>query len=605
MRRHREHPLWTISIRQVLRRGMLLTLILLLLPAMVGAEPASDPPAEPSTVGQPPAVDLNSGAENAAAVNDEALPALTSFPYAAHRDAETTAAIDAAIDAVTHGDAVSELDPAITAKIVGGRPVTDPNRWPSVVSLQFLQQGLAGDVYDPYAGHICGGTVLTSRWVLTAAHCLWDARRGPNGFIPPWDGALFVLEGRLSLRGSGGAGHLISSVLYPAVLEEPSRWRSADPFSGVDFALLELETSAAAARVAIPKPELPTYGFAYPPPSGIAPRDGSLWAAGWGTTSVGGALSNQLMEVDVAFWSDDACGRSYADFAGCSPELRSEICAGEAGRDACQGDSGGPLFRIIGGQKWQIGVVSRGDGCGYAERTSIYTWTPSWYDLIVHETGYQPPYGPPRGDDPPTAMACPPGQVPATGFVDVPHGGTHAAAIDCVAWYGIARGRTATQYAPRMEVTRAQMASFIARLIEAGGGSLPPPSSQGFTDLDRAGVHAERINQLAAAGIVRGRSSTTYDPTASVTRAQMATFLVNAYEYVAETTLPASPSRFTDIAGNTHQTNIDKAAAAGFALGTTQTTYTPHRPVRRDQMASFLSRVLERFARDGNTLHHL
>lgn len=62
---------------------------------------------------------------------------------------------------------------------------------------------------------------------------------------------------------------------------------------------------------------------------------------------------------------------------------------------------------------------------------------------------------------------------------------------------------------------------------------------------------------------------------------------------------PARPD-FTDTAGNTHQTNIAKAAAAGFASGTTSTTYAPSAPVRRDQMGSFLARVLDRLSRDGH-----
>jgi photosystem II stability/assembly factor-like uncharacterized protein len=209
-------------------------------------------------------------------------------------------------------------------------------------------------------------------------------------------------------------------------------------------------------------------------------------------------------------------------------------------------------------------------------------------------------------DLPPDApLACPPGLVPVAPFTDVSRDGVHTPAIDCAVWYGIAQGRTPTSYAPTLTVNRAQMASFVARLIEAGGGTLPPATPQGFTDLDSAGVHAQRINQLAAAGIVRGTSPTTYSPQNQVTRAQMATFLVNAYEYVSSIQLPIGATSFTDIAGNTHETNIRKAATAGFARGTTPTTYAPTNPVRRDQMASFLTRVLERFATDGNTLRHL
>jgi len=74
------------------------------------------------------------------------------------------------------------------------------------------------------------------------------------------------------------------------------------------------------------------------------------------------------------------------------------------------------------------------------------------------------------------------------------------------------------------------MASFVARTVERSGGQLPAAGDQGFGDI-AGNVHAERINQLAAAGIVQGTAAGTYAPGSPVTRAQMATFLVRAFEY--------------------------------------------------------------------------
>jgi hypothetical protein len=202
------------------------------------------------------------------------------------------------------------------------------------------------------------------------------------------------------------------------------------------------------------------------------------------------------------------------------------------------------------------------------------------------------------------ATACAGRAVPRAPFTDH-RPSVHADAVDCAVWWGIARGRTATSYAPKAAVTRAQMASFVARLIEAGGGMLPHPSPQGFTDLAGAGPHADRIDQLAAVGVVRGRTATSYAPQAEVSRAQMATFLVNAYEYVAERRLPRGSSGFADIAGNTHEVAIDKSFTAGFARGRSATVYAPNELVVREQMASFLTRVLDRFAADGNNLRRL
>lgn len=193
--------------------------------------------------------------------------------------------------------------------------------------------------------------------------------------------------------------------------------------------------------------------------------------------------------------------------------------------------------------------------------------------------------------------ACPDG-VPRAGFPDAV-GNAHEANIDCVSWYEIARGTLPGAYTPARPVRRDQMASFVARTLETAGVTMPTAGDQGFTDID-GNTHSDRINQLAELGIVAGTSASTYSPAQPVRRDQMASFLVRAYEHIHGEPLDAPPSPFTDTDGNHHATNIDKASAAGFARGTTATTYSPAQPVRRDQMASFLARVLDRGADDGH-----
>lgn len=196
----------------------------------------------------------------------------------------------------------------------------------------------------------------------------------------------------------------------------------------------------------------------------------------------------------------------------------------------------------------------------------------------------------------PTAAACPEGDVPEFGFDDV--AGTHAAAVDCAAWHELVQGRADDSYAPVEPVRRDQMASFVARLIERAGVELPEPSSQGFTDID-GNVHADAINQLAELGVAAGIDGTTYAPARPVTRAQMASFLVRAYELAADAELERVFDEFADDDGSTHEGAIDRAAFAGFAAGTTVSTYAPGASVRRDQMASFLVRTADRLVRDG------
>jgi hypothetical protein len=186
--------------------------------------------------------------------------------------------------------------------------------------------------------------------------------------------------------------------------------------------------------------------------------------------------------------------------------------------------------------------------------------------------------------------AC--GGADPAGFPDVT-GGVHAGNIECVAGYGIALGFRDGTYGPLRDVRRDQMASFIARMLRSGGVDLPASPPDAFRD-DNGSTHELAINQLAALGIVQGRSAGVYAPLDEVTRAQMASFVVRAVEYALGEDLPAPRSPFADVpSSGPHYANIDKAYAAGIVQGRTSTTYAPNDDVRRDQMASFIARSME------------
>ena len=209
------------------------------------------------------------------------------------------------------------------------------------------------------------------------------------------------------------------------------------------------------------------------------------------------------------------------------------------------------------------------------------------------------PAPPDSGSGPLTLeAACPSDRTPDAAFTDMAAGDTHRHAVDCMAWWGIAAGTSPTTYSPTAPVTRAQMASFVARAVEAAGRSFPEPTADSFDD-DNGSVHERRINQLAAAGIVAGAGARSFSPGVAVTRAQMATFLVRAHDYVDATPLPYGLDYFSDDQGDVHETAIDTAAAAGIAAGTSPGLFSPAVPVTRAQVASFLARTLELLVRDG------
>ena len=170
----------------------------------------------------------------------------------------------------------------------------------------------------------------------------------------------------------------------------------------------------------------------------------------------------------------------------------------------------------------------------------------------------------------------------------------HADTIACMAARHVVAGTTATTYDPYAPVTREQMASLLVNALHTVGVTLPAASGTSFADVPAGDVHADAINQLAATGIAKGTSATTFDPTATVTRAQMASFLARAYALAAPLALPtAAADPFTDVpSGLVQERDIAAVAAAGISLGATPTSFAPGAPVQRDQIASFLARTL-------------
>ncbi|HVL98463.1 MAG TPA: Ig-like domain-containing protein [Egibacteraceae bacterium] len=203
--------------------------------------------------------------------------------------------------------------------------------------------------------------------------------------------------------------------------------------------------------------------------------------------------------------------------------------------------------------------------------------------------------------------ACPE-NAPAAGFTDrgnIPQ--VHRANVDCAAHFGIVRGFADNTYRPRLQVRRDQMASFIALTLDAAGVDLPAGNPNTFTDVPATNVHADNINRLAAAGIVEGgpvgRSTNQYGPELRTRRDQMASFLMRAAGFALQNNVNAFDSttqQFTDVpAGNVHFRKVNAAAENRIALGTGGGLYQPRLETRRDQMASFVVRLLNFILTDG------
>ena len=153
---------------------------------------------------------------------------------------------------------------------------------------------------------------------------------------------------------------------------------------------------------------------------------------------------------------------------------------------------------------------------------------------------------------------------------------------------GITAGCAAHSYCPDKPVTRAQMASFLARALDLEA----PQQQAGFVDVDPAGVHAANIEALHAAEITKGctQQPLQYCPDRPVIRAQMASFLARALDLDS----PSRRAGFADVdPESVHAVNIEALHAAEITTGCTQEPlqYCPNRPITRAQMAAFLYRA--------------
>lgn len=147
---------------------------------------------------------------------------------------------------------------------------------------------------------------------------------------------------------------------------------------------------------------------------------------------------------------------------------------------------------------------------------------------------------------------------------------------------GITGGCAAGAFCPNDPVTRGQMASFLTRAL-----GLPPASTDYFSD-DAGSAHQGDINRVAAAGIAAGCAAGRFCPDRSITREEMATFLVRAFELP-----PSGTNYFSDDNTSIHHAHINALAASGITGGCGPSAYCPKGAVTRGQMAAFLHRALE------------
>jgi hypothetical protein len=130
-------------------------------------------------------------------------------------------------------------------------------------------------------------------------------------------------------------------------------------------------------------------------------------------------------------------------------------------------------------------------------------------------------------------------------FPDVPNSQIFYPFIENLFHNGVTGGCGAGNYCPAGSVTRAQMAVFLLK-AEHGSAYVPPACAGTFPDVACPSLFADWIEQLALEGVTAGCGGGLYCPDTAVTRRQMAVFLLKAKEG-SNYTPPAATGIFGDV----------------------------------------------------------
>jgi len=266
-------------------------------------------------------------------------------------------------------------------RIVGGNEA-NPGEWPWIVVHNF------GSTDGERPGG-CGGTLVASNWILTAAHCFHN----PQGQQVFFANTISMVIGQHYLSSYLDIGKRKNLEIEELIIHETYNHSTHTD----DMALLKLKEPL----------DVSVYMPACLPPKGKDWTGQTGWVYGWGTLYSGAQdISDVLMETSQTIITDEKCEQGSGKINVTNPDtgitslvdvsmqgLISKddmFCAEKTGQDSCQGDSGGPFTVEVDGKHFLAGVVSWGLGCAAEGLAGVYSdvsFARDWIDTNVASNG--------------------------------------------------------------------------------------------------------------------------------------------------------------------------------------------------------------------------
>jgi hypothetical protein len=176
-------------------------------------------------------------------------------------------------------------------------------------------------------------------------------------------------------------------------------------------------------------------------------------------------------------------------------------------------------------------------------------------------------------------------------FADVPRTSPFYRDVETLLHHSVTGGCTASAYCPAASTTREQMAVFVL-VAKEGASYLPPPCAppNTFADVPETSPFCRWVEELARRGVVSGCGGGNYCPSSSVSRDQMAVFVLRALDPALNPPACAPPNTFADVPETSPFCRwIEELANRQIVGGCGGGNYCPTDPVTREQMGVFLT----------------